>query len=471
MKRETVTGIAGLMIISAGIVFNEWILVALFSSDGDIAGPHRIVIWIVYLGLISTGVMLLIFYKFVTREALLVISGLLSILAGILFIGKFFFIVLGPLMDSQNRLFLRVVEVYFIITGFMLILYRKSIDFKSILLFGISSLLCFTIFLGYDYYRFYSKIIKYRSAVYDHQDKNSPNRLYVMDDKLGWKLIANRSARISVLGEFDVTYEIDANGFKKINNSKEKPDFRIYFFGDSFTFGERVNNEDTFTNIIKEKYLKKEINVYNAGVSGYGIVQMFQRFLLLKDQIKSGDLVIFTPIAIDIERNLKDFFLPYRQKFTNIMMLENFPFFDKGVITSRKMENNFYNKLKLSAIGARYTGFIFRSIRNRFIPDTTKESQEMIKIIERETKLKGGRFVLFFLPVPEECTNGKYSVDISGFNYFDIKHFFPSEEKEIYKLRISKENVHYNIRGHEIIAKAIVETLKNERIIDGRYLR
>ena len=49
---------------------------------------------------------------------------------------------------------------------------------------------------------------------------------------------------------------IMASGIEKII-SKEKPDFRIYFFGDSFTFGERVNNEDTFTNIIKEKYLKK----------------------------------------------------------------------------------------------------------------------------------------------------------------------------------------------------------------------
>jgi hypothetical protein len=286
---------------------------------------------------------------------------------------------------------------------------------------------------------------------------------------LGWKFIPNRNLRFSVPKEIDVA--IDENGFRKINNSEDQPDFGIYFFGDSFTFGDGVNNEDTFTNIIKEKYLKKEINIYNAGVNGYGVVQMFQWFLLLKDRIQPGDLVIFTPIANDIERNLSDFLIPYHVKFTGIMKLEKFPFFDKGVIVSRIMENNFYNKLKLAALGAPYTGYFLKSVRKQFIPDTTKESQKMIKIVEHETELKGGKFVLFFLPEPRECINSRYTVDISGFSYFDIRHFFPAEEKEVLKLRISKKDQHYNLRGHKIIAKAIVETLIDERIIDGRYLR
>jgi hypothetical protein len=442
----------------------------MFSSDGIIEGTHRIVIWIVDLGLISTGAMLLIFHKLFTREVLLVISGLLFILASILFIGKFLFIAMDTPMTSQNRLFLRAVEIYFIITGLMLILYRKSIDLKNIILFGVSSLISFTLFLGYDYYRSYSMI----SRVQSHNAKVAEKiqkQLFLKDNKLGWKLIPNSVVRHSEQGRFDVTYDIDENGLRKVNNTAGKPDFSIYFFGDSFTFGHGVDNQETFSAIINEKYLKESVNVYNAGVMGYGIIQMFQRFLNMKDRIQPDDLVIFTPIANDIKRNLKDFYFPYRIKFTNIMKVENFPFFDNGVIAYRKMEDNFYNKLKLAAIGAQYTGYYYRSIRNQFIPDTTKESQEMIKIIEQQTKLKGGKFVLFFLPQTGECLNGKYTIDISGFDYFDVMHFFPSEEEKLNKLIFSKKDSHWNANGHEIAAKAIVETLKDERILDEEYLR
>jgi len=368
-------------------------------------------------------------------------------------------------MSDQNRLFLKGVGFCIIIAGIMAILFRKSIDLKSIMLFGTSILFCFTLFVGYDYYRYYSGIMKYRSAVAEFAAKNPVDRQFVKDDKLGWKLIENVRIR-----HYTVTYEIDKDGFRKINNSEERPDFSIYFFGDSFTFGSGVNDKDTFTSIIKDKYLKKEIDVYNTGVDGYGIVQMFQRFLSLKDQIQPGDLIIFTPIANDIKRNLTDFYIPYATKFANIMTIGKYPFFDQGVMTYHELEDNFYNKLKLSAISAPYTGYFFKSIRNKFIPDTTKESQEIFKIIEKETEMRGGKFILFFLPETGERLYRTYTVDISGFNYFDIMHFFPSEAEELNKMRLSKDDGHYNKTGHEIVAKAIVETLINERIIPERYL-
>jgi hypothetical protein len=108
--------------------------------------------------------------------------------------------------------------------------------------------------------------------VNDYIAENPNLALTERDNKLGWKLIAKSGVRDSGPKYFDVKYEIDESGFKKINNSEGKPDFSIYFFGDSFTFGEGVKNEDTFTNIIKDKYLKEEVYVYNAAVAGYGIV-------------------------------------------------------------------------------------------------------------------------------------------------------------------------------------------------------
>jgi hypothetical protein len=449
----------------------EWFLAALISSDGLIAASHRIIIWIVNFCLIGVGLIIIRYRRSLRRETLFVIAGVSFIFASIVFIEKFVPVVMDDPMTSQNWFVLKGAEVYFIISGFMLILYRKTVDFKRILLFGMSSLFCFAIFLGYDYYRIYSRIVKFQSTSSSPTAEYFSSRLYAADDKLGWKPLANSIIRHSVPGYFDVTYEIDDNGFKKINNSKVEPDFSIYFFGDSFTFGDGVKNEDTFPNIIKEKYLNRNVNVYNAGVNGYGIVQMFQRFLNIKDRIQPGDLVIFTPIAHDIKRNLKDFSVVFYIIFGNHIKIKNFPFFDKSRIRSRKIVNNFYNKLKFSAISAEYTGYYFRFIRNKFIPDTTKEAQEMIAIIERETKMKGAKFVLFFLPTLKEYTSGKYVLDISGFNYFDILDFFLSEEETVNKLRISNPNGHYSRRGNEIAADAIVQVLIKQQLLSSRYLK
>jgi lysophospholipase L1-like esterase len=468
--KESLSIIMGLLFIAAGVLCNEWFLVALISTDGAIAVSHRIIIWIVDICLIGTGYAVIRYRMTLTREALFTIAGLSFIFVSIVFSEKFIPAVMDVLMTSQNRLFLRGIEIYFIITGIMLILYRKSIDFNRVLLFGISSLFCITLFLAADWYIFYSKIIQYRSDVNAYIAENPELALTERDAKLGWKLIAKSGVRNAGPKAYNVSYEIDELGYKKVNNSKERPAFSMYFFGDSYTFGEGVSNEDTFTNIIKDKYLIDEVNVYNAGVGGYGIVQMFQRFLDMKDRIQPGDLVIFTPITNDIKRNLKDFFMPYFTKFTNIMDVENYPYFKDGVITYRKMENSFYNKLKLSVLSARYTGYYFRSIYNKLIPDTTMEAQEMIRIVEQETKLRGGEFVLFFLPRTEECFSGKYEVDISRFHYFDIMHFFPTEIDKMNKLVLSKSDGHYNRSGHEVAAKAIVDTLVDEKIIDGKYV-
>ena len=38
------------------------------------------------------------------------------------------------------------------------------------------------------------------------------------------------------------------------------------------------------------------------------------------------------------------------------------------------------------------------------------------------------------------------------------------------KLALSKSDGHYNRSGHEVAAKAIVDTLVEEKIIDGKYV-
>ena len=403
--KTTILLITGILLISTGMICNEWFLIPLLSSDGTIATRNRIIIW--------------------TFDLLIILVGLSFIIC------------------------------------------RHYLKQENALLLGFTISFCFILFVLPDCL---SASMFFLKILLRHTFLVSKNHIFIQDNHLGWKPKANSIRNAISKGNFDVLYEIDQDGFRKINNT-EKPDFSIYFFGDSFTFGNGVSNKDSFPAIIKGKYVKDNINVYNAGVSGYGIVQMFQRFLNIEYRIKPGDLIVFTPLADDIRRNIKDFYFPYHLYYLQVESFEYFPYFDEGVIKYHKMENSLHTKFKVIVLEAPVTGRFWRSLNKHFISDTTEESIEMMKIIKLRTEMKGARFVLFFLPETGECLNKNYAVDVSGFEYFDIMRFFPSQKQELDKLKFSKREGHWNAYGHEIAAKAIVETLINNKVIDKKYLK
>ena len=78
---------------------------------------------------------------------------------------------------------------------------------------------------------------------------NSKIGLHSPHELLGWKL--NKNAQVShiLAGNFDVTYTTDGNGFRT-TPARPFSQISIYFFGDSFTFGHGVADEETFASII-----------------------------------------------------------------------------------------------------------------------------------------------------------------------------------------------------------------------------
>src|SRR3990172_6941777 len=98
--KETILLIAGILLISAGMACNEWILASLYSSDGIIAVSHRIIIWVVDISLIGTG--------------------------------------------------------------FILLIYRRSLKIHNLLLFVFSVFFCLTLFLAFDFFRAYLFLINSR---------------------------------------------------------------------------------------------------------------------------------------------------------------------------------------------------------------------------------------------------------------------------------------------------------------------
>jgi hypothetical protein len=79
---------------------------------------------------------------------------------------------------------------------------------------------------------------------------------------------------------------------------------RVLVFGDSFTFGEGVSDDETYAHVLEE--LLPGVEVLNFGVHGYGHDQML---LYLEDEAARyhPDVVILGFLSLDMDRSLVDF--------------------------------------------------------------------------------------------------------------------------------------------------------------------
>jgi len=106
---------------------------------------------------------------------------------------------------------------------------------------------------------------------------NTAKNFIVPDEEIGYKLNTNYENIINLpnAGWFNILIKTDSNGFRIDNkNIKNNAFANTLVVGDSFTFGDQVNNEDGWPNCISKKL---KINVDNAGVGGYSAYQAYLR--------------------------------------------------------------------------------------------------------------------------------------------------------------------------------------------------
>jgi len=107
-----------------------------------------------------------------------------------------------------------------------------------------------------------------------------------------WYKFSSQS-QITSIGErgddFEYSWTTDFLGYKNLDSSNKKNNYKFLALGDSFTEGMGVSIENTWTNIISTKY---DTSVYNAGVQGYSASQFFGTLIYLQDKIKFDGIII-----------------------------------------------------------------------------------------------------------------------------------------------------------------------------------
>src|SRR5436305_1597582 len=101
---------------------------------------------------------------------------------------------------------------------------------------------------------------------------------------------------------YDVHYSIDENGLRTAPDSLKQNGPLAMFFGDSFTFGAGVNDDETLPNAFS---ILSGMRILNFGVPGYGphhMLRLLERDIPKKITSSFPRLMIYTAIASHIAR-------------------------------------------------------------------------------------------------------------------------------------------------------------------------
>jgi hypothetical protein len=136
------------------------------------------------------------------------------------------------------------------------------------------------------------------ASAYEFSQRSEPAPFLKADDVFGYsanpgtfKHIYRRRLRGTKKWEiFPVQVTINDDGSRWTGKTGGPVRSSIFVFGDSFVFGNGVNDEQTFSYLLQAAHPDKRVHLFALG--GYGLAQTYLRFKQIKDQLSSEDIVV-----------------------------------------------------------------------------------------------------------------------------------------------------------------------------------
>ncbi|MBI2625284.1 MAG: SGNH/GDSL hydrolase family protein [Candidatus Nealsonbacteria bacterium] len=344
----------------------------------------------------------------------------------------------------------------------------------------------------------------------------SPN---VFDPVIGYKYRPNSEVSFFVQGK-EVKNKVNSIGFLDENHSFEKPGetYRVVFIGDSYVESTNVLRENTFPKIFERemnevfssrvKSIRVNFEAINLGMNGFGTAH---EYLTLKEYgLKfSPDLVILVFSDNDLMNNFAGFTTNIDPAFDIIegrlqqvrfptplkgggfreFVSSNFqlPRFLVQKLSKISFFRNFFTDLNLISAVKEREGeaipFSYKMYSPEFQKDTERqweitkalisqtksvaeESGALFKVVllaskenkkEKEDLLKtypGLKSVDFYIP---QKILSRYFEE-QGINYVDMRPYV-SETEEPLNYPV-EDGGHYNLAGHRLVAKAILDYIE-----------
>ncbi|MCB9079087.1 MAG: hypothetical protein H6631_15915 [Anaerolineaceae bacterium] len=396
------------------------------------------------------------------KEQFLLTNGVVLIGIGLFFNGW-----TVPILFSANqnyelaefRLRVWVFDLIFILMGFLLI--RLRTKYKILLDVFVGGTVSILMLVGIEglFYTINTYIQRGDEVVwYEGGD------IYQADNNLGYKPEAN--TQINSIkksnGEtiYNVVYSTDdySRRITPVQNRKDRNNY-ILFFGDSFTFGHGVNDNETLPFYAAQ--LASDYQPYNYGFSGYGPQQMLAKLQSqhLKQEIEENQgIAIYTYLDDHVSRSIGSMrvynqwgrVMPYYTLDANNNLVR------KGNFTSgRPLLSTFY-----IIVGKSQTARYFNVNFPAKITDSHVELAAKIIAASREAFTEefnsDNFYVLFFPSVSGQANKIIPYLEKANINYLDYSTLYARTQSDLW----IAGDAHPSAKGYKIVAAKLVEDLK-----------
>jgi len=318
--------------------------------------------------------------------------------------------------------------------------------------------------------------------------------VYEYDEILGWKNKAFKNGTL-YMPDSKSYVQINSKGLRDIEHEYKKPKGieRIQFYGDSFTWGYGVDEEERYTSIFRSKLDKchRSYEIINLGITGYGTDQEY--LSLTHEGLKyNPDIIVFAyhNDLWDVSQTVAGVYP--KPKFiinNNSLELTNVPVPKKENWTSDEEIRNstFLTVLNSKLKFFRTYNFVMKKIKHfgpierlraSSLNVEENKTQEVIDAIFLEVKRlseqKGLEFVIVLLPSKGQVFGAEntrqidHLVEFGKMNNITVINLLPKlkdigkKEKEIY----FEIDGHFSERGNKIVGDILFKEFIDREIID-----
>lgn len=313
-----------------------------------------------------------------------------------------------------------------------------------------------------------------------HRNASDPERLTRLSfdrhhPERGWSLAPN----LRDLPVFDgKTLSSSSRGLRGAREPaipKNAGTLRIALFGDSFTFGEDVGDEETFGHQMERLFAataipgKPTVEVLNFGVHGYGHDQML---LYLRETlpIYQPDIVILGYVTDDSLRNMttfRDFAKPRFRRVGGELVLEGVPVpTPEALIASQRFHSRLFDLLTMAATRAAFRW-------GDRAAEVDRLTDALLTEIAREARGAGARPVFALLPAfnelgapdPAPLPAEALVMDIAKRENIPCLRLRPLF---LQRARLGTQlntTGHWGPREHQLAAAGLVDFLRRENLV------
>lgn len=317
--------------------------------------------------------------------------------------------------------------------------------------------------------------------------------VFMYDDSLGYKLSSNYEGMQSIYGRqyFVSTNQKGLRDSRDYDYKKPQEIKRIVVIGDSISFGNGVDLEDSYIEHLRNSFAEENVEIINLGVPGYGINNEYVSFILEGQKYEPDLLMIqygvndWGTYQLDEENRIKvdfnhsfvadenGFLIDYEKqsivRSIHLFLLRNLRSYSFIYTKSRNFLTTAINFVRGKPVGV--PGYILQEEN----PEYQKNYQGYYNLLKDLKDKTDAKIAIFAGPLPQDLLEAdkikeEYKLDYTpdfrqtqknlkraseelGIDFIDMEY----DKKDIF---LEVDN-HWNEKGNKLVAETIYEPLKN----------